>query len=96
MPQYQNLSTSDLEAVLPSLPGWSLEDGKLHKTFKLKDFSAAFAFMTQVAMDAHLLDHHPEWSNVWNTVVIELVTHHAGGITNLDVELAKKIETYGH
>ncbi len=91
MARYQKLTEAEIGAALKSLPGWSLEAGKLHRQFKHKDFSQAFAFMTRVAMEAHLLDHHPEWSNVWSTVTIDLVTHAAGGITNLDVELASRI-----
>jgi len=94
MPEYTKLEGKDLEEALADLDDWEMVAGKLHREFKFKDFSAAFAFMTRGAMDAHLLDHHPEWSNVYNRVVVDLVTHATGGITNLDVELAGRLN--GH
>jgi len=73
---------------------WEEKDNKLYKKFVFKNFSEAFAFMTRVAMEAEKMDHHPNWSNVWNTVEIWLNTHSAGNIvTNKDKELAKKIDT---
>jgi 4a-hydroxytetrahydrobiopterin dehydratase len=71
--------------------GWSEVDGRLHREFVFGDFAAAFAFMTRVAAVAEELDHHPDWSNSWNRVVIDLVTHSAGGITDKDRELARRI-----
>ena len=68
-----------------------LEQGQLHRAFEFKDFSQAFAFMTRVALAAEKMDHHPNWSNVWNKVVIDLSTHDAGGLTHNDFDLAKKI-----
>ena len=62
------------------------------KSFKFADFGAAFAFMTRVALEAEKADHHPEWSNVWNRVDILLSTHSAGGVTEKDIALAKRIE----
>lgn len=79
---------------MAGLDGWELVDGKLHRTFQFRDFSEAFAFMTRVAMDAHMLDHHPEWSNVYNEVTIDLITHFTGGITGLDIDLASRINGY--
>ncbi len=64
----------------------------VHKSFKFKDFTAAFGFMTQVALIAEKMDHHPEWSNVYNKVEITLTTHSAGGVTELDLTLAKAID----
>jgi 4a-hydroxytetrahydrobiopterin dehydratase len=90
MPEYTKLEGVDLQDAVDGLDGWELVDGKLHREFKFKDFSAAFAFMTRGAMDAHLLDHHPEWSNVYNRVVVDLITHAEEGITTLDVKLAGK------
>lgn len=73
---------------------WQEQDNKLYKKFVFKNFSEAFAFMTRVAFEAEKLDHHPNWSNVWNTVEIWLNTHSAGDIvTDKDRELAKKIDT---
>lgn len=85
------LSESQIENALRALPGWALQDGKLHRDFRFKDFSAAFAFMTRVALAAEKRDHHPEWSNVWNRVSIDLVTHESNGITERDIALARVI-----
>jgi len=86
------LSEGDLEKALADLPGWSIENGKLHREWRFADFSAAFGFMTRVALEAERLNHHPEWSNVWNRVVVDLVTHDAGGLTKNDLELARAME----
>lgn len=86
------LSEGEVEAALRALPGWSLADGKLHREFRFRDFSAAFGFMTRVALAAEAADHHPDWSNVWNRVVIDLHTHDSGGVTRNDVDLAKRID----
>jgi 4a-hydroxytetrahydrobiopterin dehydratase len=74
--------------------GWTTSpDGKaLEKSFRFQDFSEAFAFLTRVAMHAEKVDHHPEFTNVWNRVDFRLTTHDAGGITNRDRELATEIE----
>ncbi len=71
---------------------WSEVDGKLHRELTFTDFSEAFAFMTRVALLAEKADHHPDWSNSWNTVTIDLVSHGAGGITARDLELARAID----
>lgn len=71
---------------------WQVVDGKLCKRFRFKDFRAAFAFMTRVADSANALDHHPEWSNVYNRVEVALLTHDAGGLTELDFRLAEAME----
>lgn len=75
---------------------WKEENNALHAEFKFKNFTQAFSFMTQVAIHAESLNHHPEWSNVWNTVKIKLTTHDAGNtITEKDKELAKLVsESY--
>jgi 4a-hydroxytetrahydrobiopterin dehydratase len=86
------LTPDELAAALRELRGWELRAGKLHRELTFSDFSEAFAFMTRVALAAEKLDHHPDWSNVWNRVVIDLSTHDSGGVTQRDVELAKKIE----
>jgi 4a-hydroxytetrahydrobiopterin dehydratase len=85
------LSSQEIETALRALPGWSLVGGKLHREWKFANFSAAFGFMTRVALAAEARDHHPDWSNVWNRVVVDLHTHDAGGITEKDVSLAKLI-----
>ena len=85
------LGEKQLENALRALPGWTLREGKLHRDFKFADFSAAFGFMTRVALAAESRNHHPEWSNVWNRVSVDLVTHESGGITERDVALAQVI-----
>ena len=74
--------------------GWSLEDGgkALVRTLKFKDFGEAFAFLTRVAMHAEKVNHHPEFTNVWNRVDVTLSTHDAGGLTALDVKLAEAMD----
>ena len=73
--------------------GWTLEDGgkALVRTLKFKDFGEAFAFLTRVAMHAEKVNHHPEFTNVWNRVDFRLTTHDSGGITERDVKLAEAI-----
>jgi 4a-hydroxytetrahydrobiopterin dehydratase len=88
----QPLTSADLERLPELLPAWSLLAGKLHREFRFANFSEAFGFMARVALAAEHLDHHPEWSNVWNRVVIDLTTHDTGGLSNLDLELARRID----
>ena len=85
------LSDSDVENALTGLDGWSLENGKLSRDFKFANFIEAFGFMTRAAIEAEKMDHHPEWSNVYSKVSVQLVTHSADGITSLDVALAMKM-----
>jgi 4a-hydroxytetrahydrobiopterin dehydratase len=75
--------------------GWTVVDGKLHRELEFADFRQAFSFMTAVALVAEKMDHHPDWSNSWNKVVIDLVSHAEGGITDQCVELATKINEIG-
>ena len=82
------LETAEIEAQLDSLTGWALIEGKLHREFRFANFVRAFGFMTSVALVAEKMDHHPEWSNVYSTVVVDLTTHDANGITELDLALA--------
>ena len=86
------LADGDIAARLKTLPGWNLEAGKLHKAFTFKDFAEAWSFMSAVALAAEAMGHHPEWSNVWNRVTVDLTTHDAGGITTLDFDLATRME----
>jgi 4a-hydroxytetrahydrobiopterin dehydratase len=86
------LSPEQLEALLTELPAWSLLNGKLHRELRFSDFVSAFGFMAQVALAAEAMGHHPEWSNVWNRVTIDLTTHDSGGLTDLDAGLAARIE----
>ena len=75
------------------MSAWTEADGKLCRTFRFRDFNEAFAFMTRVALLAEKMNHHPEWSNVWNSVTIRLSTHDAGGIvTEKDRKLAAAID----
>lgn len=85
------LTGKDRDAGLAVLTGWRPAEGRdaIVKSFKFKDFSEAFGFMTQVALLAEKRDHHPEWSNVWNKVEIVLTSHDAGGLTAQDAELAR-------
>ena len=90
----RKLEAAQRNAALAELVGWKLVDGRdaLTRSLTFADFSAAFGFMTRVALAAEKLDHHPEWSNVWNRVEITLSTHDAGGLTQRDVDLAKIID----
>ncbi len=72
---------------------WTVVDGKLHKEFQFRDFSEAFGFMARAALVAEAMDHHPEWFNVYRLVRVDLATHDAGGITELDFALAGRMET---
>jgi len=82
--------------ALADLAGWApLQDrGAIQKSFKFKTFNQAFGFMTRVALAADKMDHHPEWSNVYNRVDIVLTTHSCGGLSDLDVKLARKIDAF--
>jgi 4a-hydroxytetrahydrobiopterin dehydratase len=86
------LAPRDLERALDSLAGWRLDGGKLFREFRFADFGEAFGFMTRSALVAEKLDHHPEWSNVYATVRVHLTTHDAGGLTELDLELARAMD----
>lgn len=81
-------------AELATLTQWTLgTDGKsIHRTFRFRDFNEAWGFMTRVALLAERMDHHPNWSNVWNTVEMTLSTHDAGGLTDKDMALAKAVD----
>lgn len=81
-------------SALALLDGWTEVAGRdaIRKAFKFGDFSRAFAFMTRVALRAEQLDHHPEWANVYDKVEVTLSTHDAGGVTELDVALARFVD----
>ena len=85
------LSPQEREDLRSSLTQWQVGDERLKRQWQFSDFSEAFAFMTRVALLAESKQHHPNWSNVYNRVTIELTTHDLGGLSNLDVELARSI-----
>lgn len=88
----QPLSSAQIASLAAELPHWSLVNGKLQRELRFADFSEAFGFMSRVALAAEAMGHHPEWSNVWNRVTIALTTHDTGGLSNLDVALAQRID----
>lgn len=88
------LAPAEINTALAALPGWTWEKEALAKTFKFGSFREAMSFMTRVAFEAEAMDHHPDWTNVYNRVAIRLNTHDAGGkVTAKDVDLAKKIQS---
>lgn len=87
------LTDTEVAARLGALPGWTLVAGKLHKAFTFRDFVEAWSFMSAVALAAETMGHHPEWSNIWNRVTVDLTTHDAGGISALDFDLAVRMDT---
>lgn len=92
----EKLSPEAQSAALAELNKWHLVKGRpaIARAFAFKSFSEAWGFMTRVALAAEKLNHHPEWSNVYNKVEIVLTTHDAGGLTDLDVKLAKRIDAF--
>jgi 4a-hydroxytetrahydrobiopterin dehydratase len=85
------LTGADLDRAVAALSGWSLVEGKLHREFRFDNFVGAFSFMSAVALVAEKRNHHPEWKNVYGRVVVDLTTHDAGGITQNDLDLARKM-----
>jgi 4a-hydroxytetrahydrobiopterin dehydratase len=85
------LTEAEIRVALKPLDGWQVVDGKLHRVYRFKDFVEAMGYMVSAAMVVQQLDHHPEWSNVYNTVTIDLVTHDLGGISPADVDLACRL-----
>lgn len=86
------LSDAALADAVATLTGWSVQNGKLHKELVFADFVEAFGFMAAAALCAERRNHHPDWSNVYNRVRIDLSTHDVGGITMFDVELARDFD----
>ncbi len=87
------LNNDELETVLVDLPGWEILDGKLTKTFRFASFAQAMGWMVSVAIYADKIDHHPEWSNVYNRVQVQLVTHDLGNaISTWDLDLARRMD----
>lgn len=90
------LTPSELAAAVASLPGWTLQDQALAKEFTFGSFREAMGFMVRAAFEAEALDHHPDWTNVYNRVAVRLNTHDAGGrVTAKDVELARRLQRLG-
>jgi len=92
MGAHRKLTDDELQGLMTRIPDWRIEDGKLHREFKFGDFVRAFGFMASVAVIAERMNHHPEWFNVYNRVVVDLATHDVGGISSADVELASKMD----
>ncbi len=92
----ERLTDEARDAALAQLPGWAKADDRdaLTRTFRFKTFNAAFGFMSRVALAAERMNHHPEWCNVYNTVRVILTTHDAGGITQKDIDLARKMNRF--
>ena len=90
----EKLSDEDLENALAKLEHWELVDGKLHRRFRFENFIDAFGFMTQLALVAERINHHPEWTNIYNSVSISLSTHDVDGISNLDFDFARAADLY--
>ncbi len=90
----RRLTDDERAGLATTIPGWKPVSGRdaVHRAFKFKNFSEAWGFMTRVALLAEKLDHHPDWSNVWNTVRIELSTHDVGGLSSNDIRLAQAID----
>ncbi len=90
----RKLSSAERDQALKTLSDWTLVNGRdaISKSFKFKDFNAAFGFMTRVALVAEQMNHHPEWLNVWNRVDVTLSTHDAGGLTERDIKLAEAMD----
>ncbi|MFZ4763155.1 MAG: 4a-hydroxytetrahydrobiopterin dehydratase [Alphaproteobacteria bacterium] len=98
MRQLVKLSDLEIGVALETLQDWELEDNQtaIKKYFEFDGFIEAFTFMTNIALIAERMNHHPEWRNVWNKVEVRLTTHDAGGLTSLDVELAETMDkAYG-
>jgi len=88
----KKLNASETKKHLKELTGWTLDNNFIQKDFEFKDFLEAFGFLSRIAVLSEKLNHHPNWSGVYNKVQIKLQTHDAGGITAKDIELAKQIE----
>lgn len=87
----EGLTDAQIQEKLNELPGWTVEGGKLHRELKFGNFVEAWGFMSQVALAAEKMDHHPDWSNAFNTVVIDLMSHDVGALTERDFKLASQI-----
>jgi 4a-hydroxytetrahydrobiopterin dehydratase len=86
------LTNFQIESLLTELPGWTVFARKLHREYRFGNFGKAFGFMKTAAAAIEKMDHHPEWFNAYDRVVVDLTTHDAGGISQKDVDLAKRLE----
>jgi 4a-hydroxytetrahydrobiopterin dehydratase len=86
------LTETERATLGATIPAWTLDEKAIRRDFKFKNFNEAWGFMTRVALLAEKLNHHPDWSNVWNRVQIELTTHDAGGLTDNDLQMAQAID----
>lgn len=86
------MSEAEIQAALSDLPGWTVKDHKLHREYEFADFVHAFGFMATTATAIERMNHHPEWFNVYNRVVVDLTTHDSGGISAKDFALARLLE----
>lgn len=92
----EKLTKNQIDSIFDKINGWEIADdgNSIAKNFTFKDFNQAFSFMTQVALVAEKMDHHPEWFNVYNKVSIKLTTHDCGGVSEKDIQLAVSIDSY--
>ena len=88
----KKLQEEEIKLNLSKLSNWKVEEGKLHKLFKFKNFNQAISFMVGVGMVCEKMNHHPEWSNVYGNVDVKLVTHRVAGLTELDFQLAERMD----
>ena len=94
----QKLSADQIDEALTKLTDWEVRDGKFYKVFEFDSFAQALGWMVSVGVEADKLDHHPDWSNSYNKVTVELMTHSLGALSELDVQLAQKMDSHyeGH
>lgn len=88
----KKMTDAEIQSAMARIPDWRVAGGKLHREYKFPDFAHAFGFMATAAPGIEKMDHHPEWSNVYNRVAVDLNTHDAGGITERDFKLAELLE----
>lgn len=87
------ITENELSEEMVALPGWKVENGKLVKNYQFKSFAQAIGWMVSVALYADKIDHHPDWSNSYNKVNVELITHDLKALSKLDIKLAKRMES---
>lgn len=86
------LTSEEIQQKLQDMPGWEYAENAIHTSIQFEDFKDAFSVMTRIAFEAEKMNHHPDWSNVYNTLHISLSTHDAGGVTDYDFQLAAVID----